>query len=125
MINSFLLTVFSYNRKDWIFLIGLLILTAITVHIISWCGGVIERVSNSGLNYAVFTFRMDQDQGMSANIIMNILIPNVCLVFLSMTCYYIEKLTFGRKLLIFYVIGYYLYRAILICALLNRKEYII
>lgn len=75
MINTILTSIFSYNPKDWIFLLFLLILAAITVHTISWCGSVLHSVTNSGRPYAVFTFRADQDKGMSTNILMNILIP--------------------------------------------------
>ena len=68
MINTILTSIFSYNTKDWIFLLFLLILAAITVHTISWCGSVLHSVTNSGRPYAVFTFRADQDKGMSTNI---------------------------------------------------------
>lgn len=122
MINTILTSIFSYNLKDWLFLLFLLILAAITVHTISWCGSVLHSVTNSGRPYAVFTFRADQNKGMSTNILMNILIPNIVLIFLSMFCYHMKELTFGRKFLIVYVLAYYVYRAFLICILLNRRE---
>lgn len=122
MINTILTSIFSYNLKDWLFLLFLLILAAITVHTISWCGSVLHSVTNSGRPYAVFTFRADQNKGMSTNILMNILIPNVVLIFLSMFCYNMKELAFGRKFLIVYVLAYYVYRAFLICILLNRRE---
>lgn len=53
---------------------------------------------------------------------MNILIPNIVLIFLSMFCYYVKEFAFGRKFLIVYVVAYYVYRAFLICVLLNRRE---
>lgn len=59
---------------------------------------------------------------MSTNILMNILIPNIVLIFLSMFCYHVKELAFGRKFLIVYVVTYYIYRAFLICILLNRRE---
>ena len=62
MINTILTSIFSYNLKDWLFLLFLLILAAITVHTISWCGSVLHSVTNSGRPYAVFTFRADQKQ---------------------------------------------------------------
>ena len=119
MINTILTSIFSYNPKDWLFLLFLLILAAITVHTISWCGSVLHSVTNSGRPYAVFTFRADQNKGMSTNILMNILIPNIVLIFLSMFCYHVKELAFGRKFLIVYVVTYYIYRAFLICILLN------
>ena len=122
MINTILTSIFSYNLKDWLFLLFLLILAAITVHTISWCGSVLQSVTNSGRPYAVFTFRADQDKGMSTNILMNILIPNIILIFLSMLCYHVKELAFGRNFLIVYVVAYYVYRAFLICILLNRRE---
>ncbi len=122
MINTILTSIFSYNLKDWIFLLFLLLLAAITVHTISWCGSVLHSVTNSGRPYAVFTFRADQDKGMSTNILMNILIPNIILILLSMFCYHVKELAFGRKFLIVYVVAYYVYRAFLICILLNRRE---
>lgn len=122
MINTILTSIFSYNLKDWLFLLFLLILAAITVHTISWCGSVLHSGTNSGRPYAVFTFRADQNKGMSTNILMNILIPNIVLIFLSMFCYNMKELAFGRKFLIVYVLAYYVYRASLICILLNRRE---
>ena len=122
MINTILSQIFSYNPQDWLFLLILLILAAITVHIISWCGSVLHSVTYSGRPYAVFTFRADQNEGMSTNILMNILIPNIVLIFLSMFCYYVKEFAFGRKFLIVYVVAYYVYRAFLICVLLNRRE---
>ena len=122
MINTILTSIFSYHLKDWLFLLSLLILAAITVHTISWCGSVLHSVTNSGRPYAVFTFRADQDKGMSTNILMNILIPNIILIFLSMLCYHVKELAFGRNFLIVYVVAYYVYRAFLICILLNRRE---
>ena len=122
MINTILTPIFLYNPKGWLFLLTLLILAAITVHIISWCGSVLHSVTHSGRLYAVFTFRADQNEGMATNILMNILIPNIVLIFVSMFCYYVKELAFGRKFLIVYVVAYYAYRAFLICVLLNRKE---
>lgn len=81
-----------------------------------------HSVTYSGRPYAVFTFRADQNEGMSTNILMNILIPNIVLIFLSMFCYYVKEFAFARKFLIVYVVAYYVYRAFLICVLLNRRE---
>ncbi len=51
---------------------------AITVHLVSWVGGVLHSVPNgTDSSYAVFTFRADQNKSMSTNIFMNILIGSI------------------------------------------------
>ena len=60
----------------------LLLIGIVTVHFVSWVGSVLHSVPNGGeSNYAVFTFRSDQNKAMSTNMLMNILVPNVCLIF--------------------------------------------
>lgn len=123
MINTILTQIFSYNLQEWIFLLTLLILAAITVHIISWCGSVWNSVTSSGREYVMFMFQAEQNKGMSTNILMNIVAPNIVLIFLSMFCYRVKGFSFGEKFLIVYVVAYYVYRAFLICVLLNRREF--
>ncbi len=94
----------------------------ITVHIVSWVGSVLHSIPNGAdSSYAVFTFRADQNKSMSTNIFMNILIPNVCFIFIYMLLY---KADIGCRFedLIFYVVFYYVYRILLICCILKRKE---
>ena len=57
MINTILTSIVSCNLKDWLFLLSLLILAAITVHTISWCGSVLHSVTNSGRPYLRFYSR--------------------------------------------------------------------
>lgn len=99
----------------------LLILAVITVHLISWIGSILHSVPSGGdSGYAVFTFRADQNKSMSTNILMNVLMPNVILVFLHML-FYTSKI-YEREYLICYVVFYYVYRTVLICLILKRKE---
>lgn len=102
--------------------IFLFLVAIVTVHIVSWIGSIMHSVPNGGNSeYAVFTFRSDQNKPMTTNILMNVIIPNVCLIFLHLLFYtYNEVYDFDS--LIYYVIFYYLYRAILILVILRRKE---
>lgn len=95
---------------------------AITVHLVSWVGGVLHSVPNgTDSSYAVFTFRADQNKAMSTNIFMNILIPNVCFIFIYMLLYNADvKCRYDD--LFFYVVFYYVYRILLICFILKRRE---
>lgn len=100
----------------------LLLIGIVTVHFVSWVGSVLHSVPNGGeSNYAVFTFRSDQNKAMSTNMLMNILVPNVCLIFLYM---FIEKngIKIHDEVLLLYVFFYYLYRIVLIIGILNRRE---
>ncbi len=99
-----------------------LLLGAVTVHFVSWVGSVLHSVPNGGeSDYAVFTFRSDQNKAMSTNMLMNILVPNVCLIFLYA---FIEKsgIKVHNEVLLLYVFFYYSYRIVLIIGILNRRE---
>ena len=94
----------------------------VTVHIVSWVGSVLHGVPNGvGSGYAVFTFRTDQNKPMSTNILMNILFPNVCYIFIYMHCYY-SHVNCKLEDVFSFIIFYYLYRMFLICFILNRRE---
>lgn len=108
--------------ERYIFLILLFVGAAITMHLVSWVGSVLHSVPNgAGSSYAVFTFRGDQNKAMSTNIFMNILIPNVCFIFIYMILYNTGAACRYDDL-IFYVIFYYVYRILLICFVLKRRE---
>lgn len=102
---------------------GLLFVIAMfTVHLVSWVGNVLHSVPNGGASrYAVFTFRGDRNGTMSTNILMNILFPNIILVFMYMFCYK-EKIEVSPNQLFYYICFYYAYRIILISLILKRKE---
>ena len=103
-------------------LIILFIISIITVHLVSWVGSVLHSVPNGGeSSYAVFTFRENQNKSMSTNILMNILIPNVSLIFLHLFFYKYLNFEYYDELIL-YVYFYYVYRLILICVILNRRE---
>ena len=100
----------------------MLIISIITVHLVSWVGSVLHSVPHGGgSDYAVFTFRVDQNKSMTTNILMNVLVPNVCLIIICMVCYKCELACDYNKL-ICYIFFYYIYRIILICLILKRKE---
>lgn len=70
----------------------LFLVAMITVHVVSWVGSVLHSIPNGGdSGYAVFTFRSDQNKPMTTNILMNVLIPNVCLIFLNLFFYFLMK----------------------------------
>lgn len=102
-------------------IMGLFILAIITHHIVAWAGSLLHEVGNQERDYSLFTFQHDRSQPMTVNILMNIFIPNVCMVFIYMIAT-MCKLEFVEKYLMIYVISYYFYRALLICVILGRKE---
>ncbi|MCD8106446.1 MAG: hypothetical protein LUE20_00565 [Oscillospiraceae bacterium] len=100
----------------------ILIITAIlTQHIISWAGSTLNSVGNVERQYAVFTFSDDRNLPMTTNILMNIFMPNVIIVFLFLLA---QKCfpDIANMRLIIYTVSYYLYRFILIRVILRRKE---
>lgn len=71
--------------------IFLFLVAIVTVHIVSWIGSIMHSVPNGGNSeYAVFTFRSDQNKPMTTNILMNVIIPNVCLIFFAFIILYIQ-----------------------------------
>lgn len=99
----------------------LIVLAIITQHIVAWAGSVLHEVGMIGSDYAVFTFRDDRNQSMTTNVIMNIFIPNVVMVFIYMVAQYLKIDELEKNLLI-YIVAFYVYRMVLICIILRRKE---
>lgn len=101
-----------------ILLLGAIILE----HIVAWAESILHSVPSAGESrYAVFTFRNEQDKPMTTNILMNMLIPNVAMVFIYMwaSCYSLEYILDN---IMWFVIFYFAYRFVLICVVLRRKE---
>lgn len=98
------------------------ILAIITHYFIVWVGG---RLNTAGgiLNwkYAEFTFSSDWDASMTTNILMNIFIPNVVMVFIYAGTTYLKWYDI-QPVIWSFVVFYYFYRILLICVLLRRKE---
>lgn len=106
----------------YILFLFMFICAVLTVHLISWAGSMLHSVPNgSDWSYAVFTFREERNRSMSVNILMNILIPNVCMVLLYMTVHML-KMNCQYDDFVMYVIFCYVYRAVLICIILKRWE---
>ena len=100
----------------------LFVFAAATVHFVSWVGSVLHSVPNGGESgYAVFTFRGDQNKPMTVNMLMNILFPNIILIFLYWICFK-NRIEVGLGQLFYYVCFYYIYRVLLICFILKRRE---
>lgn len=99
----------------------LFVLAAITHHLVAWAGSVLHSVANEETLYAVFTFRDDRNQPMTTNILMNVCIPNVFMLFIFMIATKLQLYNM-QKYLIWYVVLFYLYRSFLICVILRRKE---
>lgn len=93
----------------------------ITHKCVSWAGGHLHEISDGFGSYAVFTFTDDRNKSMTTNIIMNIFIPNVIMVFVAAISEYLEWTELTKRVYLF-VVFFYIYRAILICIILNRKE---
>ena len=107
--------------NDLFSILLLAILAIITQHIVSWAGSILHEVGNEESKYAVFTFRDDRNMPMTTNILMNVCIPNVFMIFIFIFSrkYYFYNI---EKHLLFYVITFFVYRMILICLILRRKE---
>lgn len=102
-------------------LISVIILAILTQHAISWAGSMLHQIGDTGQNYALFIFSDDRHQPMTNNILMNIFIPNIVSVFLYMIFrkYGISYIPIWVCLYVFF---YFLYRFILICGILRRRE---
>lgn len=101
----------------------ILLLGAIVLeHIVAWAGSILHSVPSAGESrYAVFTFRDDQDKPMTTNILMNMLIPNVAMVFVYMWASF-YSLEYILDNIMWFVIFYFAYRFVLVCIILRRKE---
>ena len=107
---------------DWYIYVLLVVAAIFSVHLVSWVGSVLHSIPNGiTCKYAISAFRSDQDKSMSTNLLMNILFPNIVLIFMYMFCYK-EKNVSSPDQLFYYVCFYYAYRIILICFILNRRE---
>lgn len=105
-------------------LIGILVLGVLamaTEYAVAWAGSVLSSISSEETMYATFTFRDDRCLPMTTNILMNVCIPNVVMIFIFMV---VRKLGISQvePYLILYVIAFFLFRMVLICVLLRRKE---
>lgn len=101
---------------------GILVISAIfTQIIVSWAGSMLHSIGAEEIHYAVFTFSDERDEPMSTNILMNICIPNVLAIFM-----FLLARKFGYRIieekLILYVMLFYVFRYILVCVVLRRKE---
>lgn len=99
----------------------LFVLAVITHHLVAWAGSVLYSVDNAETLYAVFTFHDDRNQPMTTNILMNVCIPNVFMLFIFMAATKLQLHNI-EKYLIWYVVLFYFYRSFLICVILRRKE---
>lgn len=102
-------------------LVGIIILAILTQHAISWAGSILHQIGDTGQQYALFVFSDDRHQPMTNNILMNIFIPNIVSVFLYMLLRKYEIVHVSIWICL-YVVFYFLYRFILICVILQRKE---
>lgn len=99
----------------------LIILAIITQHMVSWAGSILHEVGNEERAYAVFTFRDDRNMPMTTNILMNVCMPNVCMIFIFMSARKFRLYNIEKNLLC-YIIAFFVYRLILICFILRRRE---
>ncbi|MCD7772252.1 MAG: hypothetical protein LUH23_09245 [Oscillospiraceae bacterium] len=100
----------------------ILIITAIlTQYIIAWAGGMSNRIGFFERKYTTLKFSDDRNLPMTTNILMNIFMPNVILVFLYLLAQKYFPDIANERLMI-YTVSYYLYRLILICVISEQKE---
>ena len=102
-------------------IILLMILAVVTQYVVSWAGSVLHSIGNPEISYAVFTFNDDRYMPMTTNILMNVCIPNVILVFIFMFARTYDLVCLEKHLL-GYVIFFFVWRMVMIHILLGRKE---
>lgn len=103
--------------------IVVLVLTVVGVqYTISWVGNCLMDMCSGQIKYAYFYFSKDRNIPMTKNILMNIFIPNIVMVFLYDLYKYIGWEYLASKMWIF-TICFYLWRCILICVILRRREF--
>lgn len=91
-------------------------------YLMAGIGSLWNDIALSGQSkYAVFTFRKDVDMPMTKNILMNILGPNIVLVIYYGLLFKAGYINYAQKLWLF-VPFYFLFRVVLICVILRRKE---
>lgn len=108
--------------REFAVVFAIFFMAVVLHHVIAKTGSILHSIATMGdSQYAVFTFRDNVDLPMSKNILMNIFIPNVALVLLY---WFATRMGWGMMLkkLWLFVGFYYLYRALLVCVLLNRRE---
>lgn len=96
------------------------ILAVITHQMISISGSYLHEIGRVQEPYAVFTFSDNRHKSMTMNILMNIFIPNISMIFIfvGITALHWKN---ASLLMIIYCLSYYIYRFILICLILDRK----
>lgn len=99
----------------------MLFLACITHEFVSTCGKNINEIGVESKSYSVFTFSDDRQESMTTNILMNVFFPNVCMIFIFVGLSYL-KWNNMMILLMIYNVSYYIYRMVLICLVLRRKE---
>lgn len=102
-------------------IIILIILSVITHYIIAWAGSQLNEVGVVSREYANFTFRADRHGVMTTNILMNIFVPNVAMIFVFVWASHAKR-DFITHYIVLYLVFYYLYRMVLICLILRRRE---
>ena len=100
-----------------------MLLTAIlTQQVISWAGRCIHNFGESNLQYAYFIFSDERNVPMTTNVLMNVFIPNIVMVFLY-DLYKIVGWNFAAERICLFTVIYFIWRAILIIIILKRKEF--
>ena len=106
----------------FISILVLFILALFLQIVIGWAGSVLHSVASSGdSTYAVFTFREDRNQSMSTNVLMNICMPNVAMIFVYIIANHNDYLYIQRYIILL-AVYFYFYRWLLICVIKRRKE---
>lgn len=109
--------------EEVISILILFLCAVITHYIVAWVGKTLHEIPIEGSEYAVFTFQdsENRNESMTINILMNIFIPNVVMVFIY--AIFIKcKFEYICKHIVFFVIFYYLFRTLSILLILRRKE---
>lgn len=99
----------------------LLLLAIISQILVSWAGSILHSIGTEEIKYATFTFSDDRKMPMSTNILINICFPNVVIVFIELVVQKYKLYNVGDNLIL-YTVFFYMFRYVLICLILRRKE---
>lgn len=102
-------------------ILGLIVIGIFTQLFVSWAGSILHSIGTEETNYAVFTFRDDRHEPMTTNILMNVCIPNVIIVFVFILAKTYD-LYYVNKYLGISVVSFFVWRMLWICVFLRRKE---
>lgn len=99
----------------------LVLLIIATQMLISKIGFSLSNIDGLGWSYISFEFTEEREKPMTTNVLVSIFLPNILMIFIY-ELYMKVGWSYIAKIIWIYVLGYYIYRSLLICVFLRRKE---